>query len=640
MKKYLLILLLAIANNAFAQFDENIGRKAPSAACKNPETLSDYVCREASTEFEKVNAIYNWVTGNIKFDFASIKTGDVKQQSAKNVLLKRVALSDGFVNLFVAMCLAQNIQAEKVEGYCKDWTFDNGTKLFRPDHVWAAVNINSKWQLVDPAFGSGVMAPKLGFPKNILAKINKKKHYTSNKQSFQHRVDSTYFLTDAQQFRQTHLPADPQWQLTDSVMPLNVFEAGSNSVKQFNRAHAQSKDLVGLAKNASISSEETKMNESVERMMQYNPNYKSKMIDKYLLLVKNNYELLNFKARGNNDQATIDSTKVLLLKTKELLAEEKTAINKQYAYLKKRSDEKNKLTSTYTKKLESTSKANITKCNKRITANNAQAAKLFEEVKKIKNAVAISELKGNPTDENKSEIARVRKEYDEEFAKYGQLRDKEEHLKYEIKNYKFTNDSLYNAIISKNENAQEALVKEIGNRRRLFDDFDDEVIDNSVIVKDNKFSKSDSMMMTYQYNSDSINAKSKRMVSMQNELMTQAKKVATVLTTLYKLGDKKCVNEFNKISDDGDNILVTKSEVIKEHAAYLQDEGRRMKVLINHQNVFIAAAKLVREADNVRDNELGNYSKKMEQFDKGNNAKNSANIKNQIDRLKQIRIKK
>jgi hypothetical protein len=638
--RYILLLFITLFTfTAKAQYDENIGNKASGSATKTPESLSDYVCAEATTEYQKVNAIYNWITQNITFDAMAIKKGDAKTQSAKNVLSKRSALSDGFVNLFIAMCTAQNIQAEKVEGYYKGWTFDNGTKLYNPDHVWVAVNINGKWQLVDPAFGSGVMKPVLTFPNSFLAKIFKKKNFKPSKEKFVHRVDSTYFSTAALNFRETHLPADPKWQLTDSIMPIEVFETGSNAVKKYNKAHPQS-TFTPSSKYATITSEETKLNESIERTMAYNPNYKSKLVERYLMQTQENYEQLNFKSRGDNDAIMVDSTKVLLEKTKVLLEDENKIIKKKYTYLKSRSQEKQKITDDYSKKLKTSATNNIKTCNKAIEKNNKSIAKYLIELKKIKNQKSVPETKAILGVENVLEIKRLQDINKEDVAKYAKTKTDFETLAKTIKTFKDRGDSLYQALNSTTENASEELVLELRNRNRMYDDFDDEVIDHATQVKQLKFEKADTLFVKYKINSDSVDAKIKRHISMHDAMIAQLKMQAQTLNNLYRNGDKTAINKYNDRSDEADELLVQKNDVIKDYLGYVQDQNRKQKVLAQNQNIFINGAQFVTKSDMHRMLSLKTYTNQLENFEKNTNEKNISIIKRQIDNVKNFKRKK
>src|SRR4029077_3289564 len=69
-------------------------------------------------------------------------------------------------------------------------------------HAWNAVKIDGHWQLVDTTWGAGALLGK----------------------EFKKKYNEYYFLTPPEQLVLTHLPNDPQWQLSETPVQPEEFE--------------------------------------------------------------------------------------------------------------------------------------------------------------------------------------------------------------------------------------------------------------------------------------------------------------------------------------------------------------------------------------------------------------------------------
>ena len=274
-KHYALLLFcfsLLLTFRCAAQTDVAIGCTVPRAESRSIDRLAHSLCDGLGSEREKANAIYNWVTHNIRYDVKSAMDGRLtRDDDAKRVLRKRKAVCEGYAHVFMDLCQAAGLQAVTVEGYARDWIFDNGDKLYVPRHEWNAVLIDGQWQLVDASWGAGGMAQAPGWLRRQLNRFSKNPVQTG-KLRFVARYDSTYFLQDPGHFRLAHLPTDPIWQLTDTAMPVAVFEAGAAAINRFNGISrpAQQADLLGAAADYN---EIIRTYEYADRAFAYNPRY-------------------------------------------------------------------------------------------------------------------------------------------------------------------------------------------------------------------------------------------------------------------------------------------------------------------------------------------------------------------------------
>ena len=127
--------------------------------CDDPFVIqtSDEVCRGCTTDWEKVYAIYTYIVSEFAYD--DIQLNDSKyvyQDDTPTLIRRKIAICEGFANIFAALCRVQKIPAVVQFGVTQ--TFDEflGDKSKRdnewPNHAWAAVCLEGKWYYLDPTF--------------------------------------------------------------------------------------------------------------------------------------------------------------------------------------------------------------------------------------------------------------------------------------------------------------------------------------------------------------------------------------------------------------------------------------------------------------------------------------------------------
>ena len=87
-----------------AQVDSTIGINVSGGATNNYKTLAHALCDGVSSDRLKVNAIYNWITHNIKYDVKALKKTVLEPEKVEKVLKRRKAVCDGYSKLFTALC--------------------------------------------------------------------------------------------------------------------------------------------------------------------------------------------------------------------------------------------------------------------------------------------------------------------------------------------------------------------------------------------------------------------------------------------------------------------------------------------------------------------------------------------------------
>ncbi len=115
----------------------------------NIDTVARRLCSLARNDEEKYRVFFKWVSYHITYDPSS---SDSVPQDAESVFSNRRANSEGFANLFSALCTVQFLTSEVISGSTNDQSLGHS-----PDeqHFWNSVILEKNTYFVDCALGSG-----------------------------------------------------------------------------------------------------------------------------------------------------------------------------------------------------------------------------------------------------------------------------------------------------------------------------------------------------------------------------------------------------------------------------------------------------------------------------------------------------
>lgn len=113
------------------EFEENLDK-----------ALKEINASQYKTEFEKVTAVYEWITNNIEYDWDGYDRKSNKIASASGALREHKAVCDGYARLFDLLCGEVGIESMRVTGTA------NGLGSWEL-HAWNIVKIDGLWYFVD-----------------------------------------------------------------------------------------------------------------------------------------------------------------------------------------------------------------------------------------------------------------------------------------------------------------------------------------------------------------------------------------------------------------------------------------------------------------------------------------------------------
>lgn len=170
------------------------------------ESLAQAVSNISSSDLEKAEIIYSWIAQNISYDDKGYNKGKYGDLSAEGVLKSKVAVCEGFSNLFKELSIASGLEAIKIHGYAKGYSYEKGHKFIETNHAWNAVKLNGKWNLVDVTWGRGHGITVNGKLKSI------------------NEFNDYWFCTKPEEFIYKHLPENKKHQLLSRSISLTTYE--------------------------------------------------------------------------------------------------------------------------------------------------------------------------------------------------------------------------------------------------------------------------------------------------------------------------------------------------------------------------------------------------------------------------------
>ncbi|PTX61461.1 transglutaminase superfamily protein [Kordia periserrulae] len=190
--------------NSFEAVDSH-AKNCPSNVEKDIVSLAEYLGEICTNDLEKARAIYVWLAYNIDYDDYAYNSGNYKDYDAKSVLKNRVAVCEGFSNLYLALGKAMNLEIKKVSGYAKGYGYSLNFKFRDSNHAWNLIKINDEWRFFDAtwAAGDGI---------TVGGRLKSKKKF-----------DEFWFNLDAYTSIFTHLPEDKNLVTVNPKMDLKTF---------------------------------------------------------------------------------------------------------------------------------------------------------------------------------------------------------------------------------------------------------------------------------------------------------------------------------------------------------------------------------------------------------------------------------
>lgn len=154
------------------------------------ESVALHIEQNTRPGLDRLRALHDWVAHRIAYDVESKRARRSTPQDAASVFARRLARSEGYARIMVALGALVDEKVHYVSGSAKDVS---GT--FR--HAWNAARVDDGYVLIDTEWDAGCITRKGRF-KRIF------------------RTD--YAFAPPELFVASHLPSDERWQLLDEPL--------------------------------------------------------------------------------------------------------------------------------------------------------------------------------------------------------------------------------------------------------------------------------------------------------------------------------------------------------------------------------------------------------------------------------------
>lgn len=165
------------------------------------KVLSDEICKDAESEYDKVVKLTYYVAENIYYDKIAAETNvNDNTISLENILKTKKTVCAGYSNLFSALCSMQDIYCLNLKGGTIHKNEDKTADLRKApmNHEWNAVQINDEWLFIDTTWCSNNTYDKHGY--NQISFLNTNYSVMSmDIMSYDHRIDRV----DYRNFKET-----------------------------------------------------------------------------------------------------------------------------------------------------------------------------------------------------------------------------------------------------------------------------------------------------------------------------------------------------------------------------------------------------------------------------------------------------
>ncbi|XP_015253406.1 PREDICTED: kyphoscoliosis peptidase [Cyprinodon variegatus] len=197
------------SSEVFHRLDSSVikaGAELKQKCVYDVKTIVQSITQGTRNELEQLRAIWVWLCNNIEYDVSGYLGRSEKLSSPEEVIAAGRGVCCSYSNLCTEMCREVGIECQEVTGHSKGIGYRQGHSLkhVKSDHLWNAVLLGGEWFLLDACWGAGQV--------------------DMQHESFVKSFDDFYFLTDPEEFIDSHFPDEEKWQLLDKPIPIEEFE--------------------------------------------------------------------------------------------------------------------------------------------------------------------------------------------------------------------------------------------------------------------------------------------------------------------------------------------------------------------------------------------------------------------------------
>jgi len=139
--------------STFVTTDRPWPHSTPTAELEVIKAKAQEIVANATTNYEKVKLIHDWITNNIYYNYDGLYSGDYGNNSPYAVFTSKIAVCQGYAELTEAMLRSIGIPSVLISGKAI-WASIGYTWELEPEpddtnHAWNAAFVDERWILID-----------------------------------------------------------------------------------------------------------------------------------------------------------------------------------------------------------------------------------------------------------------------------------------------------------------------------------------------------------------------------------------------------------------------------------------------------------------------------------------------------------
>jgi hypothetical protein len=256
------ILSFGQVNIEYASIDKKIAA-IPSNLTTSTDGIAAYINDNFKSENDKIRAVFYWTASNISYDVKnafSLNSNQTATEKIEKALKTKKGVCIHYAEVFNSISNKVGIKSLIIEGYTKQ----NG-KIAPLPHAWCAANIDNKWYVFDPTWGSGYI----------------------NNGAFAKKINNYYFKAEPSKIISSHIAFDYLWQFLNYPITNQEFYEGKVQVDKSKKYF----DFDAELKRQDSLSDIERVSESIKRIEANG--IKNKMIYDYLTSKRKELEIHN-----------------------------------------------------------------------------------------------------------------------------------------------------------------------------------------------------------------------------------------------------------------------------------------------------------------------------------------------------------
>ncbi len=204
------LLFLFLSCLSYGQF-EAVDKKMmqiPDSLTTSTTKIAAYISSNFNTSNDKIRAVFFWTASTISYDVANMSNQDPNQTEEikiKKTLQSKKGVCMHYTAVFNDLANKVGVRTYIIEGYTKQYG-----KIATLGHSWCASQLDGKWLLFDPTWGSG---------------------YVLN-QMYVKKLNNSFFKAEPSNFILSHMPFDYLWQFLSSPVTNLEFMGGKVDPKK------------------------------------------------------------------------------------------------------------------------------------------------------------------------------------------------------------------------------------------------------------------------------------------------------------------------------------------------------------------------------------------------------------------------